>query len=278
VLTVFAVPKAFRDHAGMIQRNALHSWRQALPDAQIILLGDDPGVAEAARAIGAEHVHPLAVSRLGTPLLSDAFRKAQDAARFDTLLYVNADIILRRDLQTAVCRLPAPPFLMVGESRDVPIHTTLAFDDDGLDLRLDALWRTAPSRGPFALDYFVFSRGLFDGMPPFVVGRARFDNWLVWKARDVGATVIDGSAAIRSLHQAHDYQHVPGPASEKRPQGGAESRENQRLAGWPRLVHLRGLYDCTHVLTPEGLRERPWVRAALLRQLVLRARLKLSGR
>ncbi len=278
MLTLFAVPKAFRGHAGTIQRNALRSWRRTLPDAQILLLGDDPGVAAAADSVNAEHVKTIAVSRMGTPLLSDALGQACALASHRTIAYVNADLILLDDFRAAVGRLPNTPVLLVGESRDVQIDTPVAFDAIDVDDQLDALWRAGASRGPFALDYFVFTRGLYADMPPFVVGRARFDNWLVWRALSQRAVVIDGSDAIRSLHQAHDHLHVPGPATEKRPRGGAESRENQRLAGWRRYVHLHGLYDCTHTMSADGIHERPWRRAALLRQLVRRARLKLSGR
>src|SRR5258708_22215262 len=38
--------KPFRDHSGIIQRNALRSWTQLHPDIEVILFGDDAGAAE----------------------------------------------------------------------------------------------------------------------------------------------------------------------------------------------------------------------------------------
>ena len=39
MLTLFAVPKPFRDHTAMIQRNAITSWTLLRPHPQIILFG-----------------------------------------------------------------------------------------------------------------------------------------------------------------------------------------------------------------------------------------------
>ena len=56
MLTIFAIPKAFKGHVDIIQRNALKSWTLLQPQCEIILCGDDPGVAEVAGDFGAEHL------------------------------------------------------------------------------------------------------------------------------------------------------------------------------------------------------------------------------
>ena len=63
------------------------------------------------------------------------------------------------------------------------------------------------------LDWFLFTRGLFDRMPEFAVGRAAFDNWLIWAARDRQAAVVDTSDVVPALHQRHDHSHVAWQAS-----------------------------------------------------------------
>ena len=45
MLTLFSTCKPFHGHNGVIQRNALKSWRLLHPDIEIILFGDDEGVA-----------------------------------------------------------------------------------------------------------------------------------------------------------------------------------------------------------------------------------------
>jgi hypothetical protein len=37
LLSLFSVPKAFADHAGVIQRNAIQSWARLGPNVEIIL-------------------------------------------------------------------------------------------------------------------------------------------------------------------------------------------------------------------------------------------------
>jgi hypothetical protein len=276
LITLFSVPKSFRGHIGMIQRNALASWRWTLPEAQILLLGDDSTIAEAAVAIGAEYLTERSANPRGTPLLNHAFDRARRVARHPVLAFVNADIVLLPNFPAAVAQLPPEPFLMVGQSRNVPIEERIAFDAPGVADRLEALWRAGSPRGPFAMDYFVFPRDLYGDLPPFVVGRARYDNWLVWCALKAGARVVDASVYVTAIHQAHDYSHVPGGLRETH--YGPEARENRRLAGWSRYLHLHSILDSTHELKPEGIRRRGFPRAPLLRQLALRLTLRLSGR
>ena len=46
MLTIFSTPKPFQGHIGVIQRNAIGSWKQLHPDVEIVLFGDDEGAAE----------------------------------------------------------------------------------------------------------------------------------------------------------------------------------------------------------------------------------------
>jgi len=62
-LTLFTCPKAFTGLVGRIQRNALANWKALGPEAEILLMGDDPGVAEAAEEFGCRHVPDVARNR-----------------------------------------------------------------------------------------------------------------------------------------------------------------------------------------------------------------------
>jgi len=49
LITLFSAPKPFTDlHIAMIQRNAIKSWT-LLSDVEVILLGEETGLAEAAK-------------------------------------------------------------------------------------------------------------------------------------------------------------------------------------------------------------------------------------
>src|SRR5262245_29737985 len=116
MLTLFALPKAFRGHIGVIQRNAITSWTRLRPRPEIILFGTDEGTAEIAMELGLRHVPTIQCNEYGTPLLSDLFKKARDLATNNILCYVNADILLLGEFVDVVQKVSSwrSRFLMVG--------------------------------------------------------------------------------------------------------------------------------------------------------------------
>src|SRR5262249_49986094 len=153
-------------------------------------------------------------------------------------------------------------FLMAGRRWDTEITVPLSFGNrDWESLLRRRVSRNGHQRGPEWIDYFVFSRGLYgEGVPPFVVGRVFWDNWLVWKALASHHAVIDASARVLAAHQNHDYGYHP-----QGKQGvffGAEAERNYALAGGWR--HQRTIADATEVLGKDGLRPnylRHWATA-----------------
>lgn len=229
MLTLFSVPKPFAGEIGRIQRRAVESWRAL--GVQVLLLGDEPGVAEAARELSVEHVGGLETTAHGTPRLDSAFALTDGAAREPLRCFVNADILLGPDLLDAARAVgrQAARFLVVGQSLE-----------DG------------KARGAAAMDWFVFTPGLFGEAPPFAIGRACFDNWLIWKARQEGI-VVDATRDVRAVHQAHGYEHVEGGMAEA--YYGEEAARNLELAGGKRRLYT--LHDASHVLRGGRLRRNP---------------------
>ncbi len=250
MLTLFTVPKPFQGHIGDIQRNAVESWRALAPDIQIILVGDEDGVEEAARETGVEHLGGLERNERRTPRLDSAFELVEEVARHPLWCYLNADIVLLDDFLPAVSQVTArfESFLMVGESRDLPFGPGALLGDPAVrrTLRQRAL-ADGRLRGYAALDYFVFPRGHFGELPPFLIGRACFDNWLVWRARQRGP-VVDATRRVVSVHQSHGYAHVAGGLEEA--YYGDEAKHNERLAGG--RAHIYSLHDATHRLARSG--------------------------
>jgi len=250
MITFVTVPKPFNGHTGVIQRNAICSWIASVPGSQVLLCGQESGTAEVAGELGAEHVPDIKLSQFGAPLLDDVFCQAHRRARHDTLCFVNADIVFRGDIGKVI-GIPAP-FLVVGESLDVDLREPLECSVPDWRSKLPS---SGVSRGPLAIDWFFFNRGLFADVPPFSIGRARFDNWLVWRARSRGAAVIDGTAVIEAIHQRHSYSHLAGGRTEA--YRGADARRNQSLAGLWCYLYLHSILDTDWTLATHGLRPRP---------------------
>jgi len=211
MLTIFSIPKPFAGHVGVIQMNALRSWALLEPKCQIIIFGDEPGIAEAAAEVGAFHVAEITRNEYGTPRLDWAFGRAQDMADHRLTCYLNSDVIVLNDLPETAAAIDFPTFLMIGERIDLEITEPMGFEV-GWQERLRAHAREHGSRhGPTGMDYFVFPTGMIRRMPAFVVGRAGWDNWMVYNARADRIPVIDASRAVDFVHQTHDYAHHPGP-------------------------------------------------------------------
>ena len=86
-------------------------------------------------------------------------------------------------------------------------------------------------------------QGLFDPIPAFLVGRAGYDNWLVWRGRQRGI-VVDTTAVVVAIHQTHGYQHVEG--GKDTAYYGPEAEHNIELAGG--RSHIFTLHDASHRL------------------------------
>ena len=278
ILTLFACPKPFHGKTGAIQRNAVRSWLRLRPRPQVILFGDAHGTEEFAAGLGIAYFPEVRRNDYGTPLIDDLFMQARRLSGGRLLCYVNSDIILTESLTHAIeiVKEACPPFLMVGHCWDLEVDGEIDFDREEWEAGLGRLVKQrGRRRGPFHIDYCVFTPDLFDRLPPFAVGRIRWDNWLVWKALKRGGSVIDASEVVRPVHQDHDYGHVAG--GKKWSYGGPESRLNQRLAGLGRRVHVYGILDATHRLTETGIEKRR-VSLPFIRQIGLRALFWLKER
>lgn len=249
MITIFAIPKPFNGHTGMIQRNAIRSWAR-LDGVDVLLIGDDEGVAEAAREVGARHVAEVEKSPHGTPLVSSAFDAARRASVQPLLAYANADIILLPDFVDAVRTVSFDTFLLVGQRWNADVRSPIQFDAPRWEQDLRAsLAETAEVSNHHWIDYFVFPRNcsLVADFPGFAVGRPMWDNWLIRRARLTRVPLIDATPSVTAVHQRHDYAHVPSGTG--RQWEGPEAATNTELFGGGPIF---GIWHATHVLGRRG--------------------------
>ena len=261
LLTIFALPKAFTGHIGLIQNNALASWVALAPDVEVILFGDDPGAAEAAAKHGVTHVPEIGRNDHGTPRLDHLFAEADRRAAGRLLCYVNADLILLPDFVTAAARVAAEfddSFLMIGRRIDTDITREIDFPTSVAERSASVAAITAEVNQTGHLapvvckDYFCFPKGLFATIPAFAIGRGNWDNWMVAGARNRGIPVVDVTAVTHVVHQNHGHGHVAGNKLAAYV-SGPEAEANRALAGGRNLI--RGS-TATHGLTARGIVRR----------------------
>lgn len=211
-LTILSTPKRFTGIFDVIQTNAVKSWTKLEPRPEIILFGTDEGTSEICDQLGLTHVPDVQTTASGTPLLSDMFMRGQQLASNEVVCWSNADVIFTdRLLRSAdiVHRRDQPAYL-VGRRRDIEQPTPLDFADGWQTEITERAHRSGVLKPANWIDYFMFTRGLFPELPPFAIGRPGYDPWLIWRAAELGADVIDATAFVDAIHQRHDYSHVGG--------------------------------------------------------------------
>ena len=253
MLTLFAIPKNFRGPIATIQRNAIASWTRLTPRPEILLFGDEEGAAEISRELGLRHIPEVARNEFGTPLLGDLFRQAEKHASTPLICYVNADIILTDDFISAhnLVQPRYEKFMMVGRRWDLDWNQPLDVSLPGWaeSMRANALRANVQRPGNY-IDYFVYSRGLCDGLLPLAIGRFSWDNYILWHARSRGAELVDVSGAVVAIHQNHDFSHHPQGMTGIR-EGPERKRNREMVGGW---WHLYTIEDATQILAADGLR------------------------
>lgn len=255
LITLFSAPKSFTDpHIAMIQRNAIKSWT-LLPDVEVILLGEEAGLAEAAKELGVKHIPNVARTESGTPLISSMFQLAHENSNTDFLCIINADMILMSDFVEAArrSRLQRDKYVLLSQRWDYEITKPIDFTD-GWDsqLREDVRKQNQLHR-PAGSDFFLFPKSCYQDIPNFAIGRAGWDNWMIYKAHREGWAVIDCTPSIMIVHQNHDYSHLPeGKPHYEHP----ETDENIRLAGGQANIRYT-ILDSTHQLAEGGKLSRP---------------------
>jgi hypothetical protein len=255
LITIFSTPKPFTNpHIAMIQNNAIGSWMHLGQDVDALLIGEEAGVAEVAKKQGIRLVSDVARNRSGTPLVNSIFQAARENSTTPLLVYVNADILITPDFIETTRQVisQADKILMIGRRWDLEISQSLDFSSDWVGQVNGLVAQTAKLHPTGGSDYFLFPRDCFTNIPDLAIGRAGWDNWMIYHARRQGWQVVDATQSYKAIHQQHDYSHLPGGKPHYR---HPESDENVRLAGGRHAIYT--LVDATHQLIDGRLVKMP---------------------
>jgi hypothetical protein len=266
--TLFSAPKPFTDpHIAMIQRNAIKSWT-LLSDVEVIILGEELGLAEAAKELGVKHIPNVECNESGVPLISSMFQLARKNSNSDLLCIINADMILMPDFVEAAKKVKSlkSKFVLLSQRWDYDITQPIEFTEGWEEKLRNTVYASGSLHRPAGSDFFLFPKSCYTDIPNFTIGRAGWDNWMIYKACKEGWAVIDCTQSIMIVHQNHDYSHLPGgkPHHEH-----PETNENIRLAGGQANIRYT-ILDSTHQLAEDGKLSRPKMTSLhLIRKLEL---------
>jgi len=251
LITLFTAPKPFLDpHIKIIQRNTLRNWLALNDSIEVVVIGDEPGIAEVCVELNILHLPEVHCNEMGTPLISSIFQLTREVNDSPFLVYSNADILFFPELVAAIRKLGAKKeqFLGVGERWDLDVEKPIDFSGDWEEQLLARLKLDGNLHKRTGSDYFIYPRSCFTQIPDFAVGRAGWDNWMIYHARWQGWPVVDFSRALTVVHQNHDYRHLPnGIAHYHQP----ETAVNVKLAGGRRTIFT--LRDHTYIFDGDNL-------------------------
>ncbi len=196
--------------------------------------------------------------RIGTPLISSMFQLARENSNSDLLCIINADMILMPDFVEAqpvghaCASVTSDKFVLLSQRWDLDVTQPIEFTEGWQNRLSSTVHRQGSLHRPAGSDFFLFPRSCYTDIPDFTIGRAGWDNWMIYKARKEKWPVIDCTPSVMIVHQNHDYSHLPGgkPHYEH-----PDTNENIRLAGGQANIRYT-ILDSTHQLV-DGKLARP---------------------
>ena len=263
-LTIFTAPKPFTNpHINIIQRNALAAWTR-LADVEVILIGDELGIPEAAREFGVKNVASVERDEKGIPLVSSVMEIGHTHSSSPVLCYTNADMVLMSDIVESARRVleQAKDFLLVGQRWNLNLSKPFDFSGAWESRLRGEVEKHGEFYSPWGIDYFVFPRHLYMEVPNFTIGRPAWDNWMVFHASRSFKMAIDATCDVLVVHQNHDYSHLPG---NRPPYGSEVAKSNTAKAGGRKCAY--NILDTNRELV-QGRIRRPQLRLVrILRRL-----------
>lgn len=221
-LTIAAVPfSQEKDNLTAIhQLNALTSWALLTPKPHILLLGDEPGMADLASSLDIDHVPDIAKNKLGDLSMASIFDQIRTHAGTEWVAYLDADVILLDDFlpTIAYCTRWWDNCLACAFRYDANLPNPIDFQDP---LWQDHVRSAIYKQGRRGSDWFVYRLGTYSHIPDFSIGGGHWDGWAIASALHRDIPVIDTTKACQAVHQKH-------PLRWKKHRG--EDR-NKRLAG-----------------------------------------------
>ena len=278
MITFFTTAKSFLGEARQRQLNALRSWQCIHPEVEVILCGEGDGYREVVSELGLIWLPDVACSEEGCPRIDDMIRKVRGVARHKILAYLNCDIIVMPDLLEAVQRIPFSRFLMVTQRWDTELTNAIDFGNSGYE----QVRQIVEARGVLsritAIDMLLFRGNVWQELPPLYVGRAYYDNYLLFRALAANVPLVDATKCIMLVHQNHGYGHIAGGIDAV--WDGNEGLHNlDTVGGYEALCSIE---DATWELTPDALRRNfcrgDALRYAQVRRLVWRANDRIGSR
>jgi len=204
----FTTAKPFVGNIKVSQYNSIKSWQALDICKEIILFGTGEGYEQAVNDLGIIWIPEVETSPQGTPTVNSMFRIAREFSIDSICVYLNCDIILLSDFPNAFPLIPFDDYLLVSQRYDLTISNYIDPTQEDCESNLRKLIsEEGVLHPPSGSDIFAFSGWPWSDIPKLVIGRAGYDNELIFNSCYNSFPVIDATCIMSLIHQNHDYGH-----------------------------------------------------------------------
>jgi len=225
-ITILTSCAPFVEGRKVEQETALHSFA-AVNDAEVIVLGDDAGVAEICSEYGFKHISDLPIGEYigiengGGILMGPAFEAALEVLTGEYVFFINADNILvpteyssQGDLGDFLDRIAHDTyhdFCAWNRRHEWPDYHEAYAEDDVTARYTAALDRYCCATGEplqqikYGIDLYLWPVHLFEKLPklPFAIDGWCYDVWLGYESYKLSKNVFYLKGLIDTVHPTH---------------------------------------------------------------------------
>ncbi|MCD4670384.1 MAG: hypothetical protein K8S14_08055 [Actinomycetia bacterium] len=253
MITIFTSAKPFIGKIKISQYNAIRSWKALQVEKEIILFGKGEGYSQAVHDLNLTWIPEVETSPQGTPTVNSMFKIVKERGKYPIRTYVNCDIILLPDFSDTLRNIRFKVCLIVSQRYDLDLNRPIDFNKFDYENELHRMIENhSEIHPPAGSDIFVFTGWPWDGIPELVIGRAGYDNELIFHCRKNNIPVIDASRTMTLIHQNHNYGHHPSGLRGVRT--GEEAIQNKRFARG-RSINFT-ICEANYLLTKNGIRQK----------------------
>lgn len=239
-LTIVSVPFPFNDNKLTIvhQHNAIKSWLLLDPRPEILLIGDEYGIADVATQYGVRHAGGVKRNKLGDLSMASIFKRINENVDTDWIAYLDCDTILFDDFVHTFeyCSGRWDNCMICAGRWDAKIPNAIDFSSPNWRQKvLDAVYKL----GKKGSDWFVYRKGFYQHIPDCSIGKGAWDGWMIAAALKQGFPVINAEKTCKAVHQQHGMRWSNNPAAGR----------NKRLCG-----DTRWIKDSSFFITPKDLK------------------------
>ncbi len=230
MLTILTSPKPFVGIDKTNQYRAINSWKK-IKNVEIFLYGDEFGIENASNDLNVQVVKNVDLSDEGMPYFNSIIHHANNVGKYNIQMYINCDILMNSTILLALELIKFNKFLLIGERIDLDEGVYIDINKNGYKNELVNNYNKSKVKfhGPTGIDYFIFTKGIWESLPKIIVGRGGYDSALLAHCKRNLIPVIDGTETIIALHQFHNYSHVTG--GKKTVFFGSDAKVNNKAQG-----------------------------------------------